>query len=116
MLRPGADVRMLDGAALLVAAADQVLTAGMDARLRAHAADDADLVRLLGEILHRAAELEVSFRFDGGFRSLRRPLFRVERVDVGHATDHLEEDHVLRLAEAGAGRCGGGRFCRKCMA
>jgi hypothetical protein len=74
----------------------------MHAGLGTHAADDADLVGLLGEIFHRAAELEASFRFDGGFRSLRRPVFRIERVDVRHAADHLEEDDVLGLAEAWA--------------
>ena len=102
MLCPGTDVRMLDGAALLIAGADQILAAGMHAGFGGHAADDRDLVRLLGEIFHRAAELEVGFRFDRRFRSLRRSVFWIKRVDVGHAADHLEEDDVLGFAEAGA--------------
>ena len=102
VLRPGADVRMLDGAALLVAAADQILAAGMHARFRGHAADDGNLVGLLREVLHRATKLKACFGRNGLDRSLRASFLRIERVDVRHAADHLEEDDVFCLPEAWA--------------
>ena len=102
MLRPGTNVGVLDGAALLIAGADNVLTGGMHSCLGTHAADDADLVRLLGQVHHRAAQLKVALGFDRGFWPLGRATLGVQRVDVGHAADHLEEDDVLGLAEAGA--------------
>ena len=114
VLRPGTDVGMLDGSALLVAGADDVLPGGMHPRFGSHAADDAELVRLFGEVLHRSSQLKVSLGFDRRFRSLRRAILRVQRVDVGHATDHLEKDDVLGLAKAGTRRPGslGGFGCK----
>ena len=112
MLCPSADVGMLDGAALLIAAADHVLSGCMHAGLGTQAADDADLVGLFGEIFHRAAKLEVGLRFDRCLRPLSRPVLGVECVDVRHATDHLQKDDVFGLAETWAG---GGSGCGGCF-
>jgi hypothetical protein len=103
MLGPRTHRRVLDGAALLVAGADQVLASGMDAGLGSHATHDGDLVRLLGEVHHGAAELEVGLGLDRCHGALRFAFLRIKRVDVRHAADHLQEDQVLGLAKAGTG-------------
>ena len=116
MLGPGTDVRVLDGAALLVAVANDVLAGRVNAGLRAHAADDGDFVRIFGEVLHDAAEFKAGLRADGLLRSLGGAFLGVQGVDVTHAAGHLEEDDVFGLAEAGASRCRsgfGGFFCRE---
>ncbi len=103
VLGPSAHVGVLDGAALLITGADEVLAGSMDSGLRGHGTDDGDLVTDLGEFRHGAAELKAALGCDGIGWAFSVAMLGVERVDVAHATDHLKEDAGLGLAETGAG-------------
>jgi len=104
MLRPRAEHRMDDGAALFKAGAHEVLRVRMHADLGGHRADDGDLVgdlRDLGQIL---GQLIAGLGRDGTARAFRVAGLRVEGIDVAEAALELDEDDALGLAEAGAAR------------
>ncbi len=54
-----------------------------------------------GEILHCAPELEICGGGNRRFWPLCFAVFGIERIDVGHTTQHLEKDDIFRFAETG---------------